>query len=181
MYSRRMVEHRPSSPLIKAAASSYFLLLLASCGLTASWQSVEKNLPFEDLWLEMGRLAGLHGFPPDLGETDRGNRVYVSRWREYPAPFRFGRRSRLHAKFSNLGERDQWLLEFYIEQQVIGNLGRGFEAKETDWKPSGQDVQREEVLLSQLRLFREQQSSGRRSAGLAIVNRQFDPAGEAPR
>ncbi|MHC5063389.1 MAG: hypothetical protein ACYTG5_05390 [Planctomycetota bacterium] len=151
------------------------LLLLASCGFTtATWRSVDKDLPFEDLWLELGRLGQLHGFPPDLGQTDRGNRVYVSRWREYPAPFRFGRRSRLHAKFTNRGERDKWRLEFYIEEQVIGNLGRGFEAKEEDWKAAGQDLQREEVMMSQLRLFRDNSPSGSAGNGLAIVNRRFD-------
>lgn len=159
----------------RTLSSIFLLLLLCACGSTATWRSVEKNLPFEDLWLELMRLGQLHGFPPDIGETDRGKRVYLSRWREYPAPFRYGRRSRLHVKFANFGERDDWRIEFYIEQQIIGNLGTGFEAKEGDWKDSGQDFQREEVMMNQLRLFREDRVStegvGR---GLAIVNRRFD-------
>ncbi len=166
---------RSSSELSCLPLLCILLALTSSCGTTFQWRSIEKEQPFEELWFEVARLAGSHGFPPNHAQTDRGKRVYVSVWREYPAPFRFGRRSRFKARFLPQHDGSGWLIEFHIQQQMVKDIARGFEAREEDWSDSGQDFGREATILGQLRLFRNRSgSSSSDKSGLAIVNRSFD-------
>jgi len=166
---------RLPSGLISSLLPGLLVVMTCSCGTSYHWQSIDKQEPFEDLWFEVARLAGTHGFAPNHALTDRGKRVYVSVWREYPAPFRFGRRSRFKAQFLPKENGKGWRIEFYIQQQVVKDMAHGFNPGEGDWSDSGQDVAREQVILGQLRLFRNRSHSSRpESTSLDFVTRAFD-------
>lgn len=127
-------------------------LLLASCASPVRWREVEHDAAFESMWNQLVRTATRSGYPANNNETDFGLKQYVSQWRSTPAPFRQGRRTRLHAEFERLDEKPGWRIRFYMEQQKVTDIAIGFEPEEDDWSDNGQDPGKEDVLLGQLRL-----------------------------
>lgn len=154
MYIRGMSLSRSSYQLLRWLLLFLVLVPTSACGVTFDWRSVDKEEPFEDLWFEVTRLADSHGFPRSHADTDRGKRIYVSVWREYPAPFHLGRRSRFRARFLPQEDGSGWRIEFYIQMQTVENLARGFVVEQGDWSDAGQDSSREDTILGQLRMFR---------------------------
>lgn len=127
---------------------------LWSCGAApASWSTVEADVGFGEFWEGFASIAERQGYPIDFSQSDRGLRVYVSKWRTTPAPFAMGRRTRLHGRFERTAEgQPGWRLQFYVQNQSATDIGSGFEPEEDDWSDAGQDRLREDVLLGQLRL-----------------------------
>ena len=112
-----------------------------------------ENGQFEDLWNQFVRIAQTNGCMPNPSETDRGQRVYVSAWIENPAPFGKGFRTRLHARFNRPEDQTKgWVLEFYVQRQIVDDFANSWEPAEDDWSDEGQDVQRQRILLAQTRL-----------------------------
>jgi hypothetical protein len=130
----------------------------AGCTTPRSWAMVVVDRPFGEIWDGFVEIAERQGYAADLQETDRGLRKYTSRWREAPAPFGMGSRSRLVARFERPepgpdGEvLEGWMLEFHVQRQVVKNMSPGFDPQERDWSDSGQDRTREDVLYGQIRL-----------------------------
>lgn len=135
-----------------AVLSLLLSIVFAGCTAPTQWREFEHDAPFEDMWRGLVEIAEHHGFFTDAAASDRGERRFVSQWRELPAPFRRGYRDRLHAEFTRPEQRPGWYLRFWIEHQVVTDIARGFEAEEGDWKSAGQDTRREDVVLGQLRL-----------------------------
>ncbi len=135
--------------------SSLLLLLasLASCTSPPKPLEIEVPLGFGEAWEHFVDVANRAGFRQDTGETDRGLRVFVSRWRESPAPFGKGSRTRLHGEFEqNQDAPDVWRLDFWVERQIVKDIAIGYDAQDKDWSAAGQDAEREQILLGQLRL-----------------------------
>lgn len=128
-------------------------MLASGCAAPVHWRSVEHESTFEQVWEQFERTASVGGFARDRSDTDIGNKVYVSRWRVRHGSFRQRRRSRLHAEFERVEEQaSAWRVRFHIERQKLDNMAAGFETEEEDWADDGQDSEREEFLLAQLRL-----------------------------
>lgn len=136
------------------------VLALAFAGCSSPPKPLELEIPlgFGETWEHFADIADRSGFRLDPSGTDRGLRVFVSRWRESPAPFGKGVRTRLHGAFEKVDERanpsrrEAWRLEFWVERQTVTDISRGFEPRESDWVDQGQDREREQILMGQLRL-----------------------------
>lgn len=146
---------------------SSLLLILAACSAPPRPVEMELPLGFGDAWESFVDIADHSGYRTDPAATDRGLRYYVSRWNEHPAPFRKGYRVRLHGRFERLdGEVAGWRLEFYVERQVVTDISRGFDPRDSDWSADGQDGMREEFLTRQLGMrFRDAIELDRRAKG----------------
>ncbi|MBK8974703.1 MAG: hypothetical protein IPM29_02145 [Planctomycetes bacterium] len=128
-------------------------LLLAGCTAPASWRTVDSPLPFGDLWEQFTDVAWRQGYDEDPARTDRGTRVFVSKWRTREAAFGQAVRTRLHGKFTKLPDDGAgWRLEFRVEKQDIQTIGKGLNPAEADWDAAGQDAGLEDRLFGMLRL-----------------------------
>ncbi len=128
-------------------------LALAGCSTPPKPVILETPTGFGELWEGFVDIAERSGYHLDLVNSDRGRRVFVSRWLERPAPFGMGNRTRLHGKFTQAETLpDGWRIEFWVERQIVKDISRGFEPHDEDWSAGGQDGAREEILASQFRM-----------------------------
>ncbi len=129
--------------------------LLTACASEPKWRTVDVKAPFGEAWnafVDVGVTNGYRQFDGPDG-TDRGMRVFVSTWRESPAPFRMSARTRLRGKFERPeGQDDAWQIRFYVQRQKVREIEAGFDPHEADWSDDGQDGDREDIILGQLRL-----------------------------
>jgi hypothetical protein len=129
------------------------LALFAACSAPESWRSVEVDSSFGETWTAFGEIATTNGYRMDEDESDRGLRIFTSRWRASPAPFRKGARTRLHARFERPEDNaDRWRIDFRVQRQTISDISGGFDPEEGDWDDGGQDAAREDVILGQLQI-----------------------------
>lgn len=132
------------------------LLLLASCGVVFQYQEVQVGpQPFDDVWDAVVEVAAVDGYPVDSARTDRGLRVFESLWKTQAVPFRLGsthrgRRRRVHAEFEQPGGGPGWLVRFYVERQVIGDMTGSLDPAEEHWTEGGQDVDTERRISVKL-------------------------------
>lgn len=137
----------------RPAPFAFAVLLLGACSTPTDWAAVRVDRDFGELWESFVAIAERQGYMTDRRRTDRGLRVFVSHWRETPAPFGMGSRSRLHGEFERPEDgSDGWTLRFHVQQQKVTNMRAGFHPSERDWSDDGQDRTREDVILGQLRL-----------------------------
>jgi hypothetical protein len=143
----------PSSAIVLAHALGLAAAVLSGCSTPPKPVQLELPVAFGEAWEGFADIADRSGYRIDPNASDRGMRVFVSRWLERPAPFGKGNRTRVHGKFVR-DERDGefWRLEFWVERQVVKDISRGFEPEDPDWSAAGQDGNREEIMLGQLRL-----------------------------
>lgn len=119
------------------------LSALCSCS-TWNWQEVNAGpLAFEDVWGAVEDVAQVDGYPVDQAATDRGLKVFQTRWRTRELPFRMGQRKRVHAEFEQRDEKDDWWVLFYVEQQKISDIDQTFDPEEDAWSSNGQDTDTE--------------------------------------
>lgn len=132
--------------------------LAAACSSPPTPLELEVPLGFGETWEHFADVAERSGFRMDPVASDRGLRIFISRWRESPAPFGKGVRTRLQGRFERVEPKPEhagkelWRLEYFVERQIVTDISRGFEAEEDDWSDDGQDGEREQILLGQLRL-----------------------------
>lgn len=144
--------------MIRTACALGCLILATACATPPRWMDVVVDRPFGEIWDGFVAIAERQGYIMDRRASDRGLRQFVSHWRESPAPFGMGSRTRLHGKFGRPDPTEDghpvagWKLEFRVERQVVKDMAPGFEPEESDWTDGGQDGTREEVLAGQLRL-----------------------------
>lgn len=145
---------RPSPTLIQKTFLVFLLALCAAaCSSPPSRAVVQVNRGFGELWDGFVAIAERQGYMMDRRDSDRGLRVFVSHWRENPAPFGMGSRTRLHGEFERPEDGSPgWQLRFYVQRQVVKDMRPGFEPNDDDWSDNGQDRTREDVILGQLRL-----------------------------
>ncbi len=132
-------------PMIRVLFRGSALLALSalcSCGTSWEWQEVNAGeMAFEDVWVAMVDVAQVDGYPIDQATTDRGMKIFQSRWRTIELPFRQGSRKRVHAEFEQR-EKDWWVL-FYVERQKITDIDQTFDPEEDAWSGDGQDTETE--------------------------------------
>jgi len=133
------------------------LVLLSSCGVVFQYQEVELGpQPFDDVWDAVVEVAAADGYPEDPAGTDRGLRIFESRWRTQAVPFRLGSvhrgaRRRVHAEFEQDPDDRSWLVRFYVERQVIGDMTESLNPSEEHWTEGGQDAETERRMRVKLR------------------------------
>ena len=71
-----------------------------SCQSPPQWRELRSSeYGFGRLWEEFEDIGRSQGYPPDDQVTDRGLRIYQSKWRTIEAAFGNAHRTRLHAEF----------------------------------------------------------------------------------
>ena len=131
------------------------LLLLSACAShIRDWREAEYGgLPFEELWVssEDAMTRGM-GFRLDAGETDRGKRILVSRWRVRHHGFKPSERVRMRVEFLP-GEEDEkaTLVRYYAEREIVDDPAKRLDPGEDDWSAGGQDQRAEQIFDYQLR------------------------------
>lgn len=173
--------------------------MAGACQAPPVWREVRTDEGFGRLWEEFEDVAVSQGFPADGEHTDRGLRVYRSKWRTIEAAFGNAERTRLHAEFEleevtdeqaedsrkaaeERGEMgleplypvleagsERWLMRFRVERQEIHTIGKGLNPVEDDWSGAGNDDPKELRILGMLRLRLGQ------PLGLDPSYRQEDP------
>ncbi|PIE22453.1 MAG: hypothetical protein CSA62_12010 [Planctomycetota bacterium] len=131
------------------------LLLLSSCAShIRDWRQAEYGgLSFEDLWaISQDAMTRGMGFRVDAGETDRGKRILVSRWRVRHHGFKPSERVRLRIEIL-AGEEDEaaFLLRYYAEREIVDDPAKRLHPEEEDWGAGGQDRSCEEIFDYQMR------------------------------
>lgn len=138
---------------LRRCAALLLLVVAAGCSAPAHWQTIGSKRPFGALWTEFVEVARSQGYRAEPLETDRGRRVYLSKWRTREGAFRTARRSRLHGRFErDPDDPERWLLEFHVELQEVTAVGGGLDAEERDWSDAGQYGAMEERLIGMLHL-----------------------------
>ena len=68
-------------------------------------------------------------------------------------------RRRVHAELVQAEATKSWLIRYYVERQVIGDMAGALEPQEKHWKDGGQDVDTELRIRAKLTVrFRSEQS-----------------------
>ncbi len=133
---------------------SYCLLtcLLTSCfGSSFAYREVEvPDMASGVVWSRAVQAVKRHGYKTDVAATDKGLLVYQSRWKGAAGAFRRAERRRMRMEIEHQ-EGGVNLLRFYVERQVIDDMGRNLRPREEDWQAAGQHSIDEEVLQAMLR------------------------------
>jgi len=145
------------SDVSRRCGACVLLLLSGACGTSFTYQEVDVGIvPFEDVWVAIVEISETDGYPVDASGTDRGLRVFESRWRTRSVPFRVsagvhrGDRRRVHAEMERPEDKQNWLVRFYVERQVITDITGAFDPQEDDWEAGGQDVDMEARIMAKL-------------------------------
>ena len=82
--------------------------------------------------------------------------MFESHWRAQAVPFRLaaahrGVRRRVHAEFVRPDGGPDWLVRYYVQRQVIGDMTAAFDPQEEDWEEAGQDPDTELRIEVKLR------------------------------
>lgn len=130
-------------------------LLLASCGTVRDWRYLRSDpMPVAQCYDGIVEIAAGE-FAQDPAQSDRGEGVFVSRWRQRVKDNRHLARNRVRVELV-LGEgsaQTGWPVRFYIEQETVKDLRRDENPREEDWSADGQDAAKE--ALFQERLLRK--------------------------
>ncbi len=141
-------------------------MLTVSCASSRrDWRELAlPDVPLQDAWGTFERYARQTGHPAEPQETDRGLRIYVSKWSTRPMSIGrrggMGGRTRLRAEFVPLAESRAhageslagWLIRFCIERQTVKDMARTMQPDEDDWSYEGQDTDLERQLEAHLRV-----------------------------
>ena len=134
------------------------LLALPGC-MTPRPEWREIKVPpqsFDDVWTAVVQKAELNGFKPQIAgpdASDRGARVFHSRWvtREYG--FRKTFRRRMHAEFEESDtEPGGWKVRLRVERQTVKDMARVLKPEDTDWSADGQDIETEQRIAVQVKM-----------------------------
>lgn len=107
---------------------------------------------FGDIWVGMQLLTRRLGYAADRAETDRGRRVFQSTWRTQTRFPRGSVRHRVRVEVDRIEvNMPGWRLRCYVERQRVDTIGRSLSPREEDWEPDGQDLERENTFMGQLR------------------------------
>jgi hypothetical protein len=147
-----MHHHRKSPHPAVAACLVLLLLVPAACTAPVTWRELPTRASFGDVWQALTETARLRRFYEDPLETDRGLRVYVSKWNTTTGVFaNQARRTRLHARIDrDPTDEGIWLVEFHVEAQRIDKVGRGLRQTERDWSDAGQAGDEEDQIRGML-------------------------------
>ena len=132
------------------------LLLLAFCACASTrldWRPIEfPNRPFEDVWTSMKVACAQQGYEEDGAATDRGLKRFQSTWKSRELAFGRTNRSRVRAQMERLAEPAPagWRVELAVERQVVKDMSRALNPRESDWSSAGQDADAEQLLLGQM-------------------------------
>jgi hypothetical protein len=133
------------------------LLLSGACATHFDKMEVDLgNVPFEDAWNAVVEISETDGFVMDPAGTDRGKKIFESVWRTQSVPFRIsagehrGKRLRVHAEFTQPEGKTNWLVRFYVERQVIGDMTGSMDPQEEHWDSGGQDFEVERRIAAKL-------------------------------
>jgi hypothetical protein len=97
-----------------------------------------------EIWRQIKEFAKTRGFREDREETDRGRKIYQSRWVGQSVSFRRGSRMRFFAQIVRLDEDTaDWLVRFYVEVQQVSDSAKNMRPKEEDWEYVRQDSVKE--------------------------------------
>jgi hypothetical protein len=152
--TRARLRTRPAPALAgpRALLSLALLLLAAACGTPRlEWRDLELGeRDFEQVWTVFDAVSRQTGHPPAT-ETDRGLRVYVSRWRERALGFGRTRRTRVRGEFDRDEGSRAWNLRYLVEAQRVDDMARSLEPGPDDWEAAGQDAELEQRIDAQMR------------------------------
>lgn len=146
--------------MIKTSLVSFLLLVLPACfGGRVHWHELETPpLAFQDVWTSILLTARSDGYVEDVTSTDRGLRVFQSKWVDRGG-FGFGRskRTKMHVEVDRPGDLPpavvpQWQIRFHVSQQNVPDMSRGMNPREEDWEDNGQDLDAEHRFDAKLRL-----------------------------
>jgi len=140
---------------VHALAATALFLGMSCTAFSPTWRSVDAGpVPFEDAWEGFEQVAKIDGFAEDPADTDRGMRLFVSKWRTRVLPFGEGRRRRVHAEFEQLAETGHWLIRFAVQLQELD--GHEYSSREDPpedaWGNLGQDSDIEDRFGAKLNL-----------------------------
>ena len=132
---------------------------LAGCLLNppATWNEFHvSERPFEQVWLAVVEKAALNGFKPEVAgpdATDRGMRVYHSKWVSREYGFRNTLRRRVHAEFEEVEEQPGgWTVRVRCERQAVKDMAKVEKPTEVDWSNDGQDTDVEQRIAIQVQM-----------------------------
>lgn len=133
-------------------------LLLPGClAKPAEWREFDTPaVPFEEVWRTVLEKAQMNGFFSQTSgdeSTDRGLRVFRSRWvtREYG--FRNTSRRRMEANFEpSSATAGGWLVRLRIERQTVTDIAKSMNPEDRDWKSDGQDSDAESRIIAQVKM-----------------------------
>ena len=133
------------------------LLLLGCASNRAQWREFDApSVPFEEVWRTVLEKAQLNGFVSQIAgdeSTDRGLRVFHSRWitREYG--FRNTTRRRMHGEFlPSSTTQGAWQVRIRVERQQVSDMAKSMNPEDRDWKADGQDTDTEDRILAQVKM-----------------------------
>ena len=131
------------------------LLLLASCGTLHDWQEVKtEKIAQAELFDAIEHIALKNGYTPDVGETDRGLGVFVSRWRRshqwVGRPLRY--RLVVEVDLEEPTQEGGYFVRYAVERQKVGNPSRSMDPREEDWSDDGQESEAEYLFGTSLQL-----------------------------
>ncbi|HEB52353.1 MAG TPA: hypothetical protein ENI87_03755 [bacterium] len=139
---------------MKRALLLLSLGLLASCGSVHHWRELQTDaMPLGEAWNGFVEIVtGRNGFATDYAGTDRGNGVWLSRWKRRELAGNYRGRIRLRGEFlvDDGSTQEGWLLRYYIEREKVEDLRRHRDPREEDYSADGQDTQAEEDLYQRL-------------------------------
>jgi hypothetical protein len=136
-----------------ACAVSLLACLAASaCHTPPTWREADLGpVAFEDAWDGLVQIAAVDGFPLDQADTDRGHKVFASRWRRREIGFGRIARQRVHAEFER-SDAQTWIVRYYVEQQKVEDLAKTMNPPDDAWESAGQDAETEQRFAAKLNM-----------------------------
>ncbi len=130
------------------------MAMFSSCSAPMNDVVFSTDSPKSEVWRRFKKVASSNQFSEDVGESDEGKGLFISKWNTFVAPFGLSKRSRLQAYFerSQGADASGWTIYYHIEKQEVDDISKSFEVNEDDWSAAGQDRTREEIMLGQLRI-----------------------------
>lgn len=133
------------------------VLLLSACETRRYWREIDSPpLTFEEVWVTVLDKAAVNGFTAQTtGDmaTDRGLKVFHSKWITRVKGFGPSVRMRMHAEFLPApAEPKGWRIRFHVERQRVTDMAHVLEPRESDWKSDGQATDAEDRLSAMIRM-----------------------------
>ncbi|MFN3244773.1 MAG: hypothetical protein ACE37K_24935 [Planctomycetota bacterium] len=139
---------------MKLAWTLLLFPLLASCGSVRNWRELKTEpMSLGEAWQGwVDIVTSRDGWVVDHSQTDRGNGVWQSRWKQRETERNFPIRNRLRMEILiDEGSRDEgWLVRYVVEQELCKDLRRHQAPREEDWSSNGQNSEAEAVLGERL-------------------------------
>jgi hypothetical protein len=129
-----------------------FPLLLAACGTVRDWREMRSDpMPIGQCFDGIVEIAGTE-FVADASGTDRGEGLYLSRWRQRVLPNRHLARNRLRLEvmLDEGSATTGWPIRYYVEQETVDDPRRDRDPREEDWSADGQDSEKEVLFGERL-------------------------------